>query len=110
MPKKTSDQDVLIVDGVEYSWEYRHGWGVDYRFGIRGASVSVWLHRDRTCELILDFPFSTFGSNTPPRRAHLLPHITEGIHFAVDAGWEPESRGRAFRYLVPDSNFTHSRK
>lgn len=110
MPKEEPNRDVLTVDGIEYSWQQRHGWGVDYGLGIRGISVSVWLHRDRTRELILDFPFSMFGTDASPRRSHLLPHVADGIRLAADAGWDSESRGKAFRYVFADSSSTPSRQ
>jgi hypothetical protein len=62
--------------------------------------VSVWLRREHTRELIVDFPFEVFGKETPPP-AKLQAAVEVAIAEAIEAGWAPESRGRAFRFM-PD--------
>ena len=56
----------VAVDDAEYSWEYRHGWLVDWGSGLKGISVSVALNPGKTRELILDFSFGTFGLERNP--------------------------------------------
>ena len=89
------------VDGVDYAWSYRHGWVV-WGKGIKAVSVSVALHPERTRELILDFTVTVSEGEAPSdaRVAHALP---AAIRSARDAGWDPESRGRAFRHEVAES-------
>jgi hypothetical protein len=100
MSKPFRQAETLTVDGIEYSWEYRHGWGVDWGVGLRGASVSVCLRRRRTRELIVDFPFSVFGVKTPPKNSVLIRHLATAIRTALSAGWQPDSRGKPFRFNV----------
>ena len=72
---------------------------------IKGISVSVWLQPERTRELILDFAFAAFDLNHPPSRAVLAEAVKAATSAAIaaraPAGWEPESRGRSFRFDVP---------
>ena len=101
--RKKDDQswETVTVDGEEYRWRARHGWVVDMEVGIKGVSVSVWLEPGKTRELIIDFPFSVFGLDRSPKRAHLVAALGPAIKAAMDAGWKPESRGRTFRFNVP---------
>lgn len=103
MGKDSRKEQTLTVDGIEYSWEYRHGWGVDWGVGLRGASVSVCLRPARTRELIVDFPFSAFGVKTSPKHSVLIRHLAAAIRTALSSGWEPKSRGKEFRFNVSDA-------
>ena len=103
MGKASQQRKSLTVDGIDYSWEYRHGWGVDWGVGLRGASVAVCLGPTRTRELLVDFPFSAFGVKTPPKSSVLIHHLAAAIRAALSAGWKPESRGKPFRFDVPDA-------
>lgn len=87
------------VDGTVYQWELRHGWGTHPGAGYFGPSVAVWSERLRTRELIVDFPFELFGREAPPPTA-LQAAVERAIPAAIAAGWDPESRGRALRYLA----------
>lgn len=102
MPRNTAIPETLTVDDNEYVWQYRHGWGVDYGRGIRGVSVSVWLEPGHTRELVVDFPFSTFGVQNPPRKTELVQHLVSAIRSALTAGWVPDSRGKVFRFDAPE--------
>ncbi len=100
----------ITLDGVEYQWLYRHGWGnLRGGAGYYGVSVSVWLEPERTRELVIDFPFSRFGMRTPPRKAMLIEAFTPAIEAALANGWDPESRGRAYRYEVPEVDGENSK-
>jgi hypothetical protein len=90
----------LAVDDAEYSWEYRHGWMVDWGKGLKGISVSVSLIPGKTRELILDFSFGLFGLDRNPPHAKVVGAIQRGVREAIQAGWVPDSRGRSFRYQV----------
>lgn len=88
------------VDGANYAWSYRHGWVV-WGKGIKAVSVSVALHPGRTRELILDFTVNVAVGDAPSD-ARVLKALPAAIRSAQEAGWDPESRGRAFRHEVPD--------
>ncbi len=59
----------VTVGGLTYQWELRHGWGAAPGAGYRGVSVSVWVRRLQTRELIVDFPFELFGREPRRRRS-----------------------------------------
>ena len=83
------------MDGVEYAWSYRHGWVV-WGKGIKAVSVSVSLHPERTRELILYFTAKLGEGDATPSEARVLRALPPAIRSALEAGWYPESRGRAF--------------
>jgi hypothetical protein len=93
---------VVAVDGTDYTWAYRHGWLV-WGKGIQAISLSVSLHPGRTRELILDLTLKVGAEEAPPAKARVLRALESGIRSAREAGWEPESRGRAFRYEIAES-------
>lgn len=88
----------MSVDGTRYSWSYRHGWQV-WGKGIKAISLSVSLEPGRTRELILDLTLK-LGPEGTPEAARVLGALEDGIRSAREAGWDPESRGRAFRHEV----------
>lgn len=100
-PMKEEALERIAVAGEEYFWKFRHGWVLDQEVGPKGVSVSVWRKPDRTRELILDFPQSAFGRDRTPSRDSLVRGLRPAIQLAVEAGWDPDSRGREFRFNVP---------
>jgi len=103
MIKDSKQKGAVTVDGVEYFWEYRHNSRFDSAVGMCGPSVAVRLRLKRTRDLIVDFPISAFGTKGKPRNASLVRYLTSVIQSALAAGWEPESRGKPFRFNVPDA-------
>jgi hypothetical protein len=91
----------VSVDGTSFAWTYRHGWNV-WGKGIRSMSVSVSLNPERTRELILDFTLKVNPGDGPPSEARVVRVLEDGIRSAMDAGWDPESRGRAFRHEITE--------
>jgi len=92
----------VSVDGDDYVWSYRHGWIV-WGKGIKAISVSVSLHPERTRELILDLTLKVGAGDGPPSEARVLRALPSAIRSAREAGWDPESRGRAFRHEIAGS-------
>jgi hypothetical protein len=90
----------LTIDGLEYAWEYRHGWLVDWSKGLKAISVSVSLDPGRTRELILELTFAVPGPERDPSHSKVGHAVVAAIRRAIEAGWEPESRGKAFRHKV----------
>jgi hypothetical protein len=93
---------VVTVDGVDYIWIQRHGWLI-WGKGIKAVSVSVSLRPERTRELVLDFTLKMGPEESTPSEKRLLQALEPAIRAAMEAGWDPESRGRAFRYEVAES-------
>jgi hypothetical protein len=100
--RRDAKNTTVSVDGTEYVWAYRHGWLV-WGKGIKALSISVALHPGRTRELILDLTMKVGPEDGPPSDVRVVQALEPAIREAVRAGWDPESRGRAFRYEVADS-------
>src|SRR6185436_7208139 len=89
----------ITIDGTQYFWHVRHDWLV-WGKGIKVVSISVSLRPDRTRELILDLTMKMGPQDPKPSPERLLTAIEPAIRKAMEAGWDPESRGRAFRFEV----------
>jgi hypothetical protein len=87
------------VDGTRYAWSHRHDWQV-WGKGIQAISLSVSLEPGRTRELILDLTMTLSPEAGASPQARILRALEDGIRSAREAGWDPESRGRAFRHEV----------
>ena len=104
--KKEDSRQKIDVDGFELLWQIRHLRVHDNIEGPKGISVSVALTPDRTRELVVDFPFSAFGRDRTPKEKDLIPKLVAAIRAAIEGGWDPESRGRTVRYVVPAAEET----
>jgi len=93
---------VIDVDGTEYAWAPRHAWTVAAK-GLKVLSLSVSLRPARTRELILDLRLRIGPEEGRPSEERVRRALEEGIREALEAGWDPESRGRAFRYELVDA-------
>jgi hypothetical protein len=92
----------LHVDGRSYEWRLRHHWLVQPGGkGLKGRSYGVWLEGGKNRALILDFGFEVFGQDQHPAKTMEARELSSAIRLAIEAGWDPESRGRQFRYEVP---------
>ena len=98
---------IVEVDGHPYEWELRSEpqWSESQSRngsqGWKGMTVAL-LRKDTQREALLEFP--------PPKR--LLKGmqrgrlqisdaiVTRGIRAALEAGWEPESRGKPVVFMV----------
>jgi hypothetical protein len=100
MPRIKSNASILTVNAVAYAWAYRHRWLVNREKGLQDISVSVSLEPGRTRELILDFSFVGFDLERPPSDTKVARGLESAVRSALAAGWDPESRGRAFRHDV----------
>ena len=97
-----AESRLVTVDETSYAWEYRHGWLV-WGKGVKALSLSVSLRPGRTRELILDLTLKVGPEEGPPTETRILRALEGGIRSARDAGWDPESRGRAFRLEIEGS-------
>jgi hypothetical protein len=102
MSKDSKQHGTVTVDGCEYSWEYRHSSRFDSSVGLCGPSVAVSLRPDHTRDLIIDFPISAFDAKGRPPSAILASRLASVVRSALAAGWDPESRGKPFRFNVTD--------
>lgn len=89
----------VTVDGTVFVWSLRHSWYARGT-GTKAWSISVALQPERTRELILEFALPVETAEGSKVGAALEREIEDGIRRALAAGWNPESRGRAFRFTV----------
>ncbi|MBP9146061.1 MAG: hypothetical protein KBI44_16405 [Thermoanaerobaculia bacterium] len=111
LPPDPAENSVAVGEET-FQWEQRHGWGTNAEGENRGPSYSVWLLRHQTRELILDLPYALFFQKTPEPEK-LAEVLQRAIAYAIDCGWNPDSRGRRFRLEVPESevlDLTDARK
>jgi hypothetical protein len=92
---------VLTIDGTSFIWERRHGYVIDGKL-LHAYSFSVALQPERTRELILDFTLRPDDRGMPPTEKRVLATLEDGVRAALEGGWDPESRGRAFRFQLED--------
>jgi hypothetical protein len=90
--------NVVVVDDLTLAWSQRHEWFDRSEALTRVYSLSVALRPERTRELILDLAFRVKDDIAPPSPAQMAQALQAGIRAACEAGWDPESRGRAFRF------------
>ncbi len=88
---------LVRVDGTEFAWSRRHG-GIGEGRAVQIESFSVSLSPERTRELILDVSRAVPADWSPPNEQAIAQMLEQGIRSALEAGWNPESRGRAFRH------------
>jgi hypothetical protein len=100
MPRLKPRAHTVAVDGTPYQWSYRGPWVVDHAHGFKDVSLSVALEPGRTRELILDLRFACVGIERNPTDAQMAQEAAEATRGAIRAGWDPESRGRSFRYAI----------
>lgn len=89
------------VDGIKYEWELRREPHFSDFDGWQGMAVAL-LQKDMQRGAVLEFP--------PPKRLMkgLKPGrlqindaiITRGVRAALEAGWEPASRGKPMVFTV----------
>lgn len=96
--KRVSNPNPISVDGFDLVWEKRHPIFLDWRKEVKGVSVSVWVRPGKTKELILDVPFGVFGLDRMPNADRWNQVLGQAIRSAIAAGWDPESRGSAYRH------------
>ena len=96
--KRVSEPNPITVDGFGMIWEKRHPIFIDWRKELKGVSVSVWIRPGKTKELILDVLFEAHGLDRFPNPDRWNQVLARAIRSAMAAGWDPESRGTAFRH------------
>lgn len=96
--KRVSEPNPVTVDGFDLIWEKRHPIFLDWRKELKGVSVSVWIRPGKTKELILDVLFDVYGLERFPNPDRWNQVLAQAIRSAMGAGWDPESRGTAFRH------------
>lgn len=103
--RKRSLDGSIAVDGGRFTWELLSEPQWTTEDGLRGLRISVRREEGNHRELILEFPFpkKTNGVGLPqlPQRPKFTERTVEsGIREAINSGWDPESRGKAFVHTI----------
>lgn len=111
---KRSAEGTVLVDGMKLRWHLHREpqWcTVD---GWKGLSISVREDGGTGRELLLEYPYPSKGRKMridgkiydvrphPPLRPSISDRMIEtAVRQAIDAGWDPTSRGKAFAFQLP---------
>jgi hypothetical protein len=104
--KKKSPEVEIKVDGETYVWRVQRQpvWSYDTA-GWRGMAIAV-RHAEGLREAVMEFPPAP-----PPRKGTPLIQpgsiptevVVRAIRSAIEAGWEPLSRGKTVGIVVDES-------
>lgn len=111
--KRSIEADVEI-DHFKLHWRLRSEpqWSTEH--GYEGMSITVQRTDGEFRELILQYPIPAGNRRLVggkeyvagpffPQRPKFSPKMVEAdIRKAIAAGWEPDSRGKAFVFQVPE--------
>jgi hypothetical protein len=106
--KRTID-GTAMVDGVSLLWELTSEpqWS-NSGDGYKGLCISVRVADEARRELIIEYPYPRDRAGRPlpvPQRPNVTPALVEAsILQALDAGWDPSSRGKAFVFYAPNGS------
>lgn len=95
----------LTIDDLELHWSLRSEPRWTPEGGYQGLTFSVRVTGEPRRELVLEFPWP---GEKPTRYVSVIERpdvspasVETGIRLALDDGWKPLSRGRAYHFAVP---------
>ena len=108
MPRpKRSIQSEINIDGLSLEWNLHReqGWCGEDRW--RGIAILVQVAGVARRELLLEYPVVRTEKNgwtrdDPQRPAISAKRVESHIRAAMEAGWDPDSRGKPFVYQVSE--------
>ena len=104
MQRKKQKSEQITVDGIELAWTVLRDTQWSSRDDYQGITISVRKVGPERRELLLKYPFLGAKPNGKwhiPEKLKVTPQIVEaGIREALEAGWEPDSRGKVFNWFV----------
>ncbi len=99
------NEGIVNVQGVDYRWSVHRQptWatGRFEQYELRGLAILVEPLQASRRQLILEFSIdsSRHGDMPQHQRFHIHPgRLTQSIADAIEAGWNPESRGKPFTH------------
>jgi hypothetical protein len=107
--RKRTIEGATSVDDVSMLWELisEPQWS-NSGDGYKGLCISVRVADEARRELIIEYPYPRGSDGRPlpvPQRPGVTPKAVEAsIREAVDAGWDPSSRGKAFIFYPADGS------
>ena len=105
--RKRTIEGKAVIDDISLVWALTSEpqW-CNISDGRKGMCISVHVADEARRELIIEYPYPTNANGHPlpvPQRPQVTPALVEGsIREAVDAGWDPASRGKAFIFYPPE--------
>ena len=99
----------MTVEGVALVWELlsEPQWS-NSGDGYIGMRIGVRVANATTRELVIEYPFPTdrrgFPKSVPQRPEVSQPMVERSVEQALAAGWDPQSRGKAFVFR-PDKPY-----
>jgi hypothetical protein len=108
MPRaKRSIQAAVTIDGFPLVWHLHREQQFSAEDGWRGLAIHVKVAEGVRRELHLEYPAwvkEEYGIRyvEPPRPNVLSAKVEAHIRQAIEAGWDPESRGKPFVYEVEE--------
>jgi hypothetical protein len=108
MPRaKRSVEAVIVVDGFSLKWHLHREQEWSTANGGKGVSIHAKATEGTFRELVLEYPpvnsQKTGWIRAEPVQQHIQPKRIEGhIRLAIEAGWNPASRGKPFVYHVAE--------
>jgi hypothetical protein len=115
-PKKRTLGGSVTVDGTVLGWQIKSepAWGtsdgdIGLRLSVMKYDETLTRHGERKAwrELILQFPFQRKQHHASrfPEKPKVTPEmLTAGVRLAIEAGWSPDARGRAFELILEESD------
>ncbi len=114
--KKRDIGGIVTVEGVPLRWSVKSEPGRQATGGDVGWRLSIVRHDEARTrhgdlkawrELVLQYPFEQkqhHASRFPDKPKVDPIELAHTIRLAMDAGWEPASRGRAFELILEESD------
>lgn len=114
--KKRDIGGLITVDGNQLRWSVKSEPMRRTTDGDIGLRLTIQKHDETLTrhgvlkdwrELILQYPFQARQSHASrfPDKPKVTPEmITAGVRLAMEAGWEPHSRGRTFELVLDEGD------
>jgi hypothetical protein len=113
--KKRDIGGIIAIDAEKLRWSVKSNPVWKTTDGDIGLRLTVVRHDETLTrhgtlkawrELILQFPFEKpkHASRFPERPSVTPEKLTAAIRLAMDAGWEPHSRGRAMELILEEGD------
>jgi hypothetical protein len=105
--RKHSLEGLIAVDGIRLSWRLLSEPQWTSEHGYKGLCISVRMEAGQHRELVVEYPFPKKcrpnGMRQLPQRPKFSEKAVEaGVRQAMAAGWEPDSRGKIFVFILPE--------
>jgi hypothetical protein len=107
--RKRTIEGAAAIDGVALLWELisEPQWS-NSGDGYKGLCISVRVANEVRRELIIEYPYPKNSRGLPlpvPQRPSITAKLVEAsICQALEAGWDPASRGKAFVFYPSEDS------